>query len=390
MVSITVKKEKKKFVKPNPRFDFRRVEGGGWEKVTDANRNKKWAGGGGKKSGSREFDRAVKSKVMLSSKKETERKKEAERRGIKYIPGQDVPSEEFFKEKEKGKITARETAKKELAEKEEIGQKTGVVKEDLNLEDLTEEQRALIESGTINKDFRQLEDQPLMADQPAGVQALQGGLLDLSITGGSGTVAGLGMRGRERLGGFITKTPKEIVGRTNEGIVIVKNTGAVKRSVISRVKDRLDIIGGKNTGNIAKKAGNVNSDGLMKLAKIGGITFLFTQTASEQGQIMWASADNIATSASMGSNALLDQVTFAEIPPSRSEVEDQKELLRSEITKARGAIKTAAWLNPITGYPRWKFYSSVIDTQEDTMNRNFELVDSKMGIEIEQPETTDL
>jgi len=130
MVSVSVVNNKKKDNK-------RRKLPSGARYVTEADRERKrkkrgegdpFRGGGsltdevrrklgiGGETASERFDRAVKSRTMLSAKTEIERKKEAESRGLKYIPGEDIPSREFFKEKEKEKLIAREEAQAELKE----------------------------------------------------------------------------------------------------------------------------------------------------------------------------------------------------------------------------------------------------------------------------------
>jgi len=200
-------------------------------------------------------------------------------------------------------------------------------------------------------------------------------------------------------GGVIPITPEDVMTASGVGGAIktaIKTVGTkllfkdviasanrqYEKAVLNRVGNNLDSIGVTNSMNVAQKTKGVTYEQMQafwKKAKWVGLgTTLFFGTASEQSGVMWGAADNIATSASMGSNALRDSVTFTE-DWTVAGVEEEKDRLRGEIDKARKSIFIASMLNPVLGWPRYRFYSAIVDTQEATMLSNFEKVDAIVG-----------
>ncbi len=127
----------------------------------------------GKETSTQEFDRAVKSRVALSAKAETEKKAESRRRGIEFKPGEDLPEvpEKTVKSKLRG--IGEDISAGEIDDKARF-QEAGDILKQKNIElDITRTQNFLARSEGLST----FEELPLY----------QQFLADVAVTGGAGS-----------------------------------------------------------------------------------------------------------------------------------------------------------------------------------------------------------
>ena len=351
MVKVVVRDKKKKDVteKTRKKITHRRVAGGEWEKVTDKNRNDKWAGGGVKTNkATADFDRAVKAGTMLSAKKETERKKRSKELGIKYIPGRELPKKEETETKTE-ELKETTTPDSFINKLGEVIDKTGKV---LGGEDIE--------------------------------------ILGMNIKTGLGEEI--------KKGEVIAGTPPLLDPTTQAWKLANLANTALKTSKKELTIGRLvDLMGAnpKQARSALKKAETFKASDLVSKAKsLTTNPKIFVTTVSQQIIVFWGAVDNIAGTATFDAQTLLDSVTFSdpENPITPQQVNARKQQIQDKVTFAKNGARIAAIINPITGYPFYKYWGQVIEDAQDTIDFDFAEIDRKMGINVveEQQETTDL
>tara|TARA_Y100000310_G_scaffold175134_1_gene175202 strand:- start:2308 stop:3552 length:1245 start_codon:yes stop_codon:yes gene_type:complete len=268
--------------------------------------------------------------------------------------------ERKFIDIEKGKITAKKTAKKELADEKRALLEGGDIRETrLGAEKgLTEEQLALLEGGTINQDLRQLEGQPSITDQPKGVQALQTGLLDIASTGGAGSIV---------RGGLKMKSMTDYAKRklAKEQAFDLANKEALKKAGITQAQhiktlEKISQASGKSVRSLDKQLSNMIARGeLQKLAGFGkqgvnwkkwgigaGVASGATILQADAYLANWYVLDNIVGGTLFNSNDMVKDFKFNPDEDPSDAIAILQEELDTTIAIAKEKVVSSTHYNP--------------------------------------------